>query len=56
MKIEAVILRVEQGLALQGHRDHGKPESYDDDGNLKKVHQGNFLAIINTFPKFDTIL
>ena len=56
MKNEAVILRVEQGLALQGCRDHGKPASYDDDGSLKKVHRGNFLAIINTFAKLDTIL
>ena len=56
MIIEAVILCVEQGLALRGHRDHGKPASDDDDGNMKKVYQGNFLAIVNTFAKFDTIL
>ena len=55
MIIEAVILYVEQGLALRGHRDHGKPVSDDDDDNMKKVYQGNFLAIVNTFAKFDTI-
>lgn len=42
MKTEAVISPVEQGLALSCHRDHGKPTSYDDDGNLKKVHQEEF--------------
>ena len=53
--IEAVILCAEQGLALQGHRDYGKPASDDDDDNMKKAHQ-SFLAIVNTFAKFDTIL
>ena len=56
MLIEAVILCAEQGLASRGHRDHGKPASDDDDDNMKKVYQGNFLAIVNTFAKFDTIL
>ena len=56
MIIEAVILCAKQGLALQRHRDHGKPASDDDDDNMKKFHQGNFLAIGDTFAKFDTIL
>ena len=46
----------EQGLALRWHRDHGKSASDGDDDNMKKVHQGNSLEIINTFAKFDTIL
>ena len=56
MIIEAVILFAKQGLALRVHRDHGKPASDDDDESMKKVYQGNFLAIVNTFAKFDTIL
>ena len=56
MVIEAVILCAEQVLTLRGHRDHGKPASDDDDDNMKKVYQGNFLAIVNKFAKFDTIL
>ena len=56
MIIEAVILCAEQGLALRGHRDHGKPASDDDDDNMKKFHHRNFLAIGDTFAKFDTIL
>ena len=56
MIIEAVILCAQQGLTLRRHRDHEKPASDDDDDNMMKVHQGNFLAIIYTFAKFDTIL
>ena len=56
MIIEAVILYAEQGLALRGNRDHGKPASDGDEDNMKKVYQGNFLAIVYTFAKFDTIL
>ena len=54
--IEAAILCVEQEFTLRGHRDHAKSASDDDCHNMKKVHQGNFLAIVNTFAKFDTIL
>ena len=56
MIIEAAILCVEQEFTLRGHRDHAKSASDDDCDNMKKVHQGNFLAIVNTFAKFDTIL
>ena len=94
MILQAVILCVEQGIPLRGHRDHGKPASDGGDDNLKKVPQGNsfciksvqirsffwsvfsrirteygpektmyldtfhavFLAIVNAFAKFDTIL
>ena len=45
MIIEALILCAEQGLALRGHRDH-----------MKEVHHENFLAIVNTFAKSDTII
>ena len=38
-----------------GHRDHGKPASDNDDDNMRKVHQ-NFLAIVHTVAKIDTIL
>ena len=54
--IEAVMLCAEQGLAWLGQKDHGKPASDDDDDNMEKVHQGNFLAIVNKCTKFDTIL
>ena len=56
MIIETVILCVEQGLVLRGHRYHGKPASDEVDRNMRKVHQGNFLAIVKIFAKFDTIL
>ena len=36
---------------LPEHRAHEKPASDDDGDNMMQVHQGNFLAIINTFAK-----
>ena len=94
MILQAVILCVEQRIALRGHRDHGKPAPDGGDDNVKKVSQGNsycvksvqirsffwsifsyirteygpektmyldtfhavFLAVVNAFAKFDTIL
>ena len=56
MIIKPVILSAEQGLALPGHRDHEKPACDDDNDNMMKVHQGNFLEIINRFAKLDTSL
>ena len=53
---EALLICTEQGLALREHRDHGALAFDDDDDDMKKVHQENFVAIINTVAKFDTII
>ena len=49
--IDALILCAEQGLAQRSWKD----TSHDDDDDMKKVHQNNFLVIISTAAKFDTI-
>ena len=54
--IEPVILCAEQVLPLRWERDHGKPASDGDDDDMNKVYQGNFLAVISTFAKFNTVL
>ena len=60
MIIKAVILCLEKRTRTSitgGEAQRScKPASDDDDDNVKKVLQGNFLAIINTFTKCDTIL
>ena len=40
------------------HRNHGKPasdKSDKDSASMKNVHQENFLAIIITCPKINTV-
>lgn len=56
MIFEALLICAEQGLALREHRDHGIPVFNDDDYDMKKFHQDNFMAFTKIFAKFDTII
>ena len=55
--IQAVLLCVEQGIALRGHRElDSSNDAGKNSDTERKMQRGNFLANINAFATLDAVL